>query len=86
MDADQAAQVLQRLQLLEQARSEQLNARRSAAHAVVEAQNRTPQLDQALQQGARPAVSVGQVVDARVLARPDKWDGRERERGQIGFS
>ena len=41
MDADQASQVLQRLQLLEQAATEQLNARRGAEHALVEAQNRT---------------------------------------------
>ena len=37
----------QRLQLLEQAATEQLNARRNAEHALVEAQTRIAQLDQA---------------------------------------
>ena len=45
MDADQAAQALQRLQFLEQAATEQLNARRGAEHALAEAQNRIAQLD-----------------------------------------
>ena len=49
MDAEQASQMLQRLQLLEQAATEQLNARRNAEHALVEAQTRITQLDQALQ-------------------------------------
>ena len=70
--------VLQRLQLMAQAATEQLNARRSAEHALVEAENRIAHLDQALQQGARPATSIGQVVDTRVLGRPDKWDGSEQ--------
>ena len=79
MDADQAAQVVQRLQLLEQTMTtELLNARSDAEHALVEAQNRIAQLDQAFQRGARPTVSVCQVVDTRVLGRPDKWDGSEK--------
>ena len=44
----------------------QLNARRGAEHALVEAQNKIAQMDQALQQGERPMVSVGQLVDTRV--------------------
>ena len=75
---DQTAQVLQRLQLLKETVTEQLHARRGAEHALVEAQTRIAQLDQALHQGARPAVSVGQVVDTRGLGTPDKWDGSER--------
>ena len=78
MDADQSSEVLERLQLLEQAATEQLNARRGAEHALVEAQNRIAQLDHALQQGGRPATSAGQVVDSRVLGRPDRWDGSEK--------
>ena len=74
MDADQASQVLQ---LLEQAATEQLNARRGAEHVLVEAQNRIAQLDQALQHGGRLGATTGQVVDTRVLGRPDKWDGSE---------
>ena len=71
-------QVLQRLQLLEQAATEQLNARRGTEHSLFEAQNRIAQLDQALQQGGRLATSAGQVVDTRVLGRPDEWDGSEK--------
>ena len=56
----------------------QLNARRGAEHALVEAQNKIAQMDQALQQGERPMVSVGQLVDTRVLARPNMWDGRKK--------
>ena len=78
MDAEQTSQVLPRLQLLEQAATEQLNARRNAKHALVEAQTRITQLDQALQQGGRPDTAAGQVVDTRVLGRPDKWDGSEK--------
>ena len=77
MDADQASQVLQRLQLSEQEATEQLHARRGAEHALVEAQNRIAQLDQALQHGGRLGATTGQVVDTRVLGRPDKWDGSE---------
>ena len=36
MDADRASQVLQRLQVLEQAATAQMNARRGAEHAFVE--------------------------------------------------
>ena len=63
---------------LEQAATEQLNARRGADRALVEAQTRITQLDQALQQGGRPGTAAGQVVDTRVLGRPDKWDGSEK--------
>ena len=59
-------QVPQRLQLLEQAATEQRNARRGAEHALVEARNRIAQLDLALQQGGRPTTSA------------DKWDGSEK--------
>ena len=38
-----------RLQLLEQAATEQLNVRRGAEHALVEAQNSIAQVDHALQ-------------------------------------
>ena len=78
MDAEQASQVLQRLQVLEQAATEQLTARRGAERALVEAQTRIAQLDRALQQGGRPGTAAGQVVDTRVLGRPDKWDGSEK--------
>ena len=70
MDAEQASQVLQRLQVLEQAATEQLNARRGAKRALVEAQTRITQLDQALQQGGRPGTAAEQVVDTHVLGRP----------------
>ena len=40
MDAEQTSQVLQRLQVLELAATEQLNARRGAERALVEALNR----------------------------------------------
>ena len=63
------------MQVLEQAATEQLSARRGAERALVEAQTRITQLDQALQQGGRLG---GQVVDTRVLRRPDKWDGSEK--------
>ena len=53
-------------------------AERRRAQALVEAKNRIAQLHQALQQGGRPATSVGQVVDNRVLGRADKWDGSEK--------
>ena len=85
MDAVQASQVLQRLQVLEQAATEQLNARRGAERALVEAQTRITQLDQALQQGGRPGTAAGQVVDTRVLGRPDKWDGSEKDMAQLEF-
>ena len=42
-----------------------------------QAQTRVTQLDDALQQGGRPATSGGQVVDTCVLGRPD-WDGSEK--------
>ena len=58
-----------KLATLEQAATEQLNARRGAEHALVEAQSRIAQLDQALQQGARPSTAVGQVLGTRVLGR-----------------
>ena len=77
MDAEQASQVLQRLQVLEQPATEQLNARRGAERALVEAQTSLTQLDQALQQGGRPGTAAGQ-VDTRVLGRPAKWDGSEK--------
>ena len=77
MDAEQTSQVLQRLQVLEQAATEQLNAQRGAERALVEAKTRITQLEQALQQGGRPGTAAGQVVDTRVLGRPDKWDGSE---------
>ena len=64
MDADQASQVFQRLQLLEQA-AEQLNVRRNAEHSLVEAQTRITQLNQALQQGGQLGAAVVQVVDTR---------------------
>ena len=78
MHADQPAHVPQRLQRSEQAATEQLHARRGAEHALVEAQNRIAQLGQALHRGARPTVSVGQVVDTRVLWRPDMLDGSQK--------
>ena len=84
MDAEQASQVLQ-LQVLEQPATEQLNARRGAERAMVEAQTRITQLDQALQQGGRPGTAAGQVVDTRVLGRPDKWDGSEMARPNWSF-
>ena len=59
-------------------RQRQLNARRGAERALVEAQTRITQLDQALQQGGRPGTAAGQVVDTRVFGRPDKWDGSEK--------
>ena len=58
--------------------AEQLNARRGAERALVEDQNRIAQLDGALQQGGRPGTAAGQVVDTRVLGRPDRWDGSEK--------
>ena len=60
MDAVEASQVLQRLQLLEQAATEQLNARRNAEHALVETQTMIVQLDPALQQSGRPGPAAGQ--------------------------
>ena len=67
------------LQLLEQPATEQLNARRGAEFALVVAEHRIAQLDQAFWQGARLTAPVGQVVDTRVLSgRPDKWDGSEK--------
>ena len=54
------------------------NALRGAECALVEAQTRITQLDQALQQGGRPGAAAGQVVDTRVLGRPGKWDGSEK--------
>ena len=70
---------------LEQAASEQLNARRGADRALVEAQNRVAQLDQALQQGERSGTAAGQVVDTRVLGRLDKWDGSEKAWPVLSF-
>ena len=78
MDAEQASQVLQRLQVLEQEATEQLNAHRGAERVLVEAQNRIAQLGQALQQGGCPGTAAGQVVDTLVLGRLDKWDGSEK--------
>ena len=78
MDTEQASQVLQRLEVLEQAATEQLNACRGAERALVEAQTRITQLDQALQQGGRLGTAAGQVVDTGVLGRPDKLDGSEK--------
>ena len=48
MDAEQTSQVLQRLQLLEQAATEQLIARRNAEHSLVEAQTSVGAIDQEL--------------------------------------
>ena len=62
--------MLQRLQQLEQTATEQLSVRR-----LIEVQGRITQLDKAFQQGAR---STGQVVDTRVLWRPDKLDDSEK--------
>ena len=73
MDADRASQVIQRLQLLKQAATQQLNAWRGAEHELVEAQNRITPLYQALQQGGRPTTSVD-----RVLGRTGKWDTCEK--------
>ena len=70
--------MLQRLQVLEQAATEQLNARPNAERWLVEVQTRITQLVQALQQGGRPGEAAGQVVDTRVLGRPGKWDGSEK--------
>ena len=64
MDAEQAAHVLQRLQQLEQAVTEQVVARRQAEQALAEAQGRITQLSQTAQQGTR---ATGQVIDTRVL-------------------
>ena len=75
MDAEQAAHVLQRLQQLEQAVTEQVVARRQAEQALAEAQGRITQLSQTAQQGTR---ATGQVVDTRVLGKPDKCDGSEK--------
>ena len=86
MDAEQASKVLRRLQLLEQAATEQLDARRHAEHALVGAQTRIAQLNQGLQQRARPTVSVDQVLDTRALGRPDKWDGGENSWSPVGAS
>ena len=55
---------------------EQLSARLNAEHALVEAQTRIAQLEQALQQGGRSGTA-GQMVDARVLGRPDMGWRRE---------
>ena len=74
MHAEQANHVLQRLQHLEQAATEQGVARRQAEQARAEAQGRIAQLTQTVQQGAR---ATG-VVDPRVLGKPDKWDGSEK--------
>ena len=74
MDAEQTSQVLQRLQVLEQAATEQLNARRGAERALVEAQTKTTQLDRVddlVQQ-------LDKVVGTRVFGRLDKWDGSEK--------
>ena len=78
MDAEEASQVLQRFTLLEQAATEQLNARRHAENALVEARTRIRLLDQALQLGGRLGAAVSQVVDTRVRGRPDKWDEGEK--------
>ena len=73
MDAEQASQV-QRLQVLGQTATEQLNARRGAARALVEAQTRITQLDIKHSSWVDDLVQ----VDTRVLGRPDKWDGSEK--------
>ena len=65
------------LRVLEQAATEQLNARRGAERALVEAKNRIALLDQALQQGGRPRTAAGQWWILVQLGRPDKWDGSE---------
>ena len=80
MDANQAAQVLQRLHLLEMAATQQLNARRGAEHALVETQNRNAQLDQALQQGARARWWILEVSGDQTRRTA------ARKRGQIGVS
>ena len=69
MDAEEASQVLQRLQVLEHAATEQLNARRGAERALVEAQTRVTQLDQVLQQGGRPGTAAGQETSGTAARR-----------------
>ena len=80
MDAEQASQVPQRLQLLEQAAKEQLDARRNSEHAFVEALNRIARLDQALQQGGRHGTVTGHVFSG------GRTSGTERKHGPIGAS
>ena len=75
MDAEQAACVLQKLQQLEQAVTEQVVARRQAEQTLAEAQGRITQLSQTFQQGTKVS---GQVIDTRVLGKLDKWDGSEK--------
>ena len=75
MDAEQAAHVIQRLQQLEQVATEQALAGEHAERAPAEAQSKITQLTHTCQQGTR---ATGQVVDTRVLGKPDKWDGSEK--------
>ena len=74
MDADEVAQVLRRLQLLEQAATEQLNARRGAEHAMVEA-SRAEDLQRQLARWWSLVFSGGQT----------SWT-QERKHGPIGAS
>ena len=75
MDAEQAADVIQRLQQLEQAATEQVFPRGHAERALADAQGRIVQLTQTFQQGARVS---DQVVDTRVFGKSDKLDGSEK--------
>ena len=68
--------MVQRLQQSEQAATEQVVARRQAEQALAEAQVRITQQGQAFQQRTR---ANGQVVDTRVLGKPDKWDGSDQQ-------
>ena len=83
MDAEQASQLLQRLKLIEQAATEQLNARRHAEHALVEARTKITQLDQALHSKVDDVAHQSDKWWILVfLGRPDKWDGGEKAMAQ----
>ena len=81
MDAEQASHVPQRLQLLEQAAAEQLDARRNSEHAFVETLNRIARLDQALQKGGRLGTVIGHVFSGGRTSGTE-----ERKHGPIGAS
>ena len=70
MGMDQAAQVLQRLQILEPTASELLDVRRDADRAFLETQNGIALC------WTKRMTSIGQVVDTRVLVKLDKCAGR----------
>ena len=65
MDAEQASQVLQRLQVGEQAATEQLNARRGAERALVEAQAETGCIEMASVDLNALKMCCGRLSDAR---------------------